>query len=74
MMPLWPGSQGDEAKRAWERWQGPSFIDIQTCHPEFYNYSELNNLQNETNLEGINVVLFITLCYIKFGGVLYSFF
>lgn len=41
---------------------------------EFYNYSELNNLQNETNLEGINVVLFIILCYIKFGGVLYSFF
>lgn len=72
MMPLWSGSE-DRKTQGW-RVQELSFINVQTCHPKFYNYSEIDNVQNETNLEDIKVVLLILLCYIKFAGVLYSFF
>ena len=51
MMPFWSGSK----KRRQEN-SRVSFINFETHHPEFYNYSEIDNLQKETNLQDINVV------------------
>lgn len=48
-------------------------VVLHNCLDMFYNYSAMDNLQNETNLDGIKRVLLIPLHYIEFGGILCSF-